>query len=137
MNVSNPTLPAHIKQSAQDIVDDLYASHFAENNVDLDIDFVGILNYTTGVKVRMTFVDSFVDDDVAEWRDIARRRGASGLRTRVDTGTGHVDLNIEYKRRAPVHWTWMIRPAMLALASLSYHQLHNIHAERYPLPWSA
>lgn len=135
MNISNPTLPAHIKQSAQDIVDDLYVSRFAETNVDLDIEFVGILNYTTGVKLRMTYVDTFSDEDVSEWRGIAQRRGATGLRTKVDTSTGHVDLNIEYKRRRTLEWKWMLRPAMLALASLSYHQLHNIHAERYPMPW--
>lgn len=136
MDISNPTLPAHIKQSAQYIVEDLYGSQFAEQNVDMQIDFVGILNYTTGVKVRMTFVDSVQDDDMAEWRNIAHKRGATGLKTKVDTSTGNIDLNIEYKRRSNKQWSWMIRPAMLALVSLSYHQLHQIHAQRYPLPWS-
>ena len=135
MNVSN--LPAHIIQSVEYIINDLHASDFADQNVDVNIDMVGVLNYTMGVKLRLTFVDSFEDDDVCEWRNIARSHGASGIKTRVHTSSGNIDLNIEYKRRAPGHWTWMIRPAMLALASLSYHQLHNIHAERYPLPWSA
>lgn len=135
MNVSSPSLPARLKQSAQFIVDDLYASRFADQNIDLQIDFVGILNYTSGVKVRMSYVDSFSDDDVDEWRNIARSRGASGLKTKVDTSTGNIDLNIEYKRQSSLKWSWMVRPAMLAVASLSYLQLHQIHEQRYPLPW--
>ena len=134
MNISNPTLPAHIKQSAQHIVDALYGSNFAQNNVDLSIDFIGILNYTTGVKLRLSFVDSFVDDDVDEWRSIAGQLGSSGIKTKVDTSTGNIDMNIEYKRRAPLSKLWMVRSVLLALASLSYHQLHLYHSERYPLP---
>tara|TARA_B110000858_G_scaffold195530_1_gene252161 strand:- start:7573 stop:7986 length:414 start_codon:yes stop_codon:yes gene_type:complete len=136
MNISNPTLAAHIKQSAQFIVDDLYASQFAEQNVDMHVEFVGILNYTTGVKLRLTLADSVKDRDREEWRSIVHKRGASGLTTKVDTSTGNIDLNIEYKRRSNKEWKWMIRPMMLALASLSYHQLHQIRAQRYPLPWS-
>jgi len=134
MNISNPTLPAHIKQSAKHIVDALHSSNFAENNVDLSIDFVGILNYTTGVKIRLTFVDSFRDEDVEEWRSIARRFGANGLKTKVDTSTGTIDMNIEYKRRAPISKIWWIRSALITLMSLSYHQLHLLNEERYPLP---
>jgi len=135
MNVSSPSLPERIKQSAQSIVNDLNRSRFADQNIDLQIEYVGILNYTSGVKVRMSFVDSFSDDDVDEWRGIACRRGASGVRTKVDTATGNIDLNIEYKRRPSVQWTWMVRPLMLAFASVSYLQLNQIHAARYPLPW--
>lgn len=134
MNISNPTLPAHIKQSAHNIVDALYESNFAQNNVDLNIDVIGILNYTTGVKLRFTFADTFQDDDVDEWRGIARQYGASGIKTKVDTSTGNIDMNIEYKRRPGFSKIWMIRSALLALVSFSYHQLHLLHAERYPLP---
>lgn len=135
MNISNPTLPAHVKQSTQNIVDNLYSTKFADRNVDLQIDFVGILNYTTGAKIRMTFVDSFGDEDIDEWRKIAHLHGASNVKTKVDTSTGNVDLNIEYKRRSGHDWSWIKRPVLLVLASLSYHQLHLIHAQRYPLPW--
>ena len=57
MNVSN--VPAHVIQSVEYIIDDLYKSDFAEQNVDLQIDTVGVLNYTTGIKLRLTYVDSF------------------------------------------------------------------------------
>jgi len=134
MNISNPTLPAHIKQSAHNIVDALYESNFAHNNVDLNIDVIGILNYTTGVKLRFTFADTFLDDDVDEWRVIARQYGASGIKTKVDTSTGNIDMNIEYKRRGAFSKIWMIRSALVALASFSYHQLHLLNVERYPLP---
>ncbi len=134
MNISNPTLPAHIKQSANNIVDALYESNFAQNNVDLNIDVIGILNYTTGVKLRLTFMDTFQDEDVDEWRSIARQYGATGLKTKVDTSTGNIDMNIEYKRHVYFSKIWMIRSALIALASLSYHQLHLLHGERYPLP---
>lgn len=134
MNISNPTLPAHIKQSAQDIVDALYESNFAQNNVDLNIDHVGFLNYTTGVKIRFTFADTFRDDDVEEWRRIARQHGATGIKTKVDTSTGNIDMNIEYKRHPAFSKIWIVRSVLIALASLSYHQLHLLHAERYPLP---
>lgn len=134
MNISNPTLPAHIKQSASHIIGALYESDFAQSNVDVCIDMVGILNYTTGVKIRLSFVDSFEDDDVDEWRSIAVQFGASGLKTKVDTSTGNIDINIEYKRRVGQSKTWMLRSILLALASLSYHQLHLLHSERYPLP---
>lgn len=134
MNISNPTLPAHIKQSAHNIVDAIYESNFAQNNVDLNIDIVGILNYTTGVKLRFTFVDIFQDDDIDEWRGIVCQFGATGVKTKVDTSSGNIDMNIEYKRRAPFSKTWIVRSVLLVLASLSYHQLHLLHGERYPLP---
>ena len=134
MNISNPSLPVHIKQSAHNIVDALYESNFAQHNVDLNIDIIGILNYTTGVKLRLTFADTFRDDDITEWRSIVTHFGATGLKTKVDTSTGNIDMNIEYKRRSAISKTWIIRSALLALASLSYHQLHLLRAERYPLP---
>lgn len=134
MNISNPTLPAHINQSALNIIDAIYESDFAQNNVDLNIDVVGILNYTTGVKLRFTFADTLRDEDVDEWRSISRRFGATGIKTKVDTSTGNIDMNIEYKRRPSFSKTWIVRSVLLALASLSYHRLHLLHGERYPLP---
>lgn len=139
MNVSN--VPARVMQSVEYIMDDLYKSNFAEHNVDLQIDMVGALNYTTGIKLRMTFVDSFEDSDVEEWRTIALDRQASGVRTRVNTSSGNIDLNIEYKSKpaTKVNKIWMIRALLLLAASWSYQQLHLLGSERYPLPieWSA
>lgn len=136
MNISNPSLPAHIKQSAQNIIDELSQSNFAEQNVDLQIDLVGILNYTTGVKLRMAFLDSFEDSDVDEWRSISLRHGATNVTTRVDTSSGNIDLNIEYKRRKQSSNKWMVRSLMLVLISWSYHQLNQLNQLRYPLPSS-
>lgn len=132
MNISNPSLAGHLKQSAQQIVSALYESDFASTNVDLSVDMVGILNYTTGVKLRMSFVDSFEDDDIDEWRRIAFSYGATGMKTRVDTSSGNIDLNIEYKRRDVSTKLWWIRSATILLATWSYHQLHLVNHERYP-----
>ena len=134
MNIKN--VPAHVTQSVQYIIDDLLKSDFAENNVDLQIDVVGALNYTTGVKLRLTFVDSFEDVDVEEWRTIAMRHRSSGIRTRVNTSTGNIDLNIEYKSK-PKHsidTIWIARTALLLAASWSYQQLNLLQSDRYPLP---
>jgi len=133
MEVSNPYLAGHIKQSTQNIMEDLYHSNFAENNVSLEISYVGILNYTTGVKLRLTFVDSFEDEDIDEWKRISKKHGATGLKTKINTSSGNIDINIEYKRRStPDNKIWMIRSAVLVLASYSFHQLHLINPERYP-----
>lgn len=134
MNVSN--LPAHIIQSVEYIINDLHASDFADQNVDVNIDMVGVLNYTMGVKLRLTFVDSFEDDDVCEWRNIARLHGASGIKTRVHTSSGNIDLNIEYKGpgRTYIPKIWMLRSALILVASWSYHQLHQLENGRYPFP---
>ena len=134
MNVSN--VPAHVLQSVEYIIDDLYKSDFAEQNVDLQIDTVGVLNYTTGIKLRLTYVDSFEDEDVVEWRAIAKRHGSSGLKTRVQTSSGNIELNIEYKGKSTtkVNSIWMLRTLLVLVASWSYHQLHLLENERYPFP---
>lgn len=133
MNVASPQTAAAIKQSVQHITDALYASEFAQKNVDVQIDTIGILNYTIGVKLRLSYVDTFDDDDVQSWRAIAEHHGATGLKTRVNTSSGDIDLNIEYKKKT-VKSQWLLRSAMLLLASWSYHQLHIMNEVRYPLP---
>jgi hypothetical protein len=121
-------------QSVEFIIDDLYKSNFAESNVDLQIDILGALNYTTGIKLRMSLVDSFEDEDVEEWKAIAHQRNASDIRTRVNTSSGNIDLNIEYKsKRAPkLQKIWMVRTLLLLVASWSYQQLHHLQSDRYP-----
>lgn len=133
MNVSNPDTAASVKQSVQNIIDALYASEFGQQNVDLRIDMVGVLNYTSGVKLRLNYVDSFDDDDVDSWRSIARQHGAIHLRTKVNTTSGVIDLNIEYKKRKS-NTQWLLRSATLLLAGWSYQQLHLLNQQRYPLP---
>lgn len=134
MNVSN--VPARVMKSVDLIIQDLYDSQFAEHNVDLQVDVVGALNYTTGIKLRMTFVDSFEDADVDEWRTIAQQHGATSIRTRVNTSSGNIDLNIEYKSKptTKVNKIWIARTVLALLASWSYQQLHLLESERYPLP---
>jgi len=134
MNIPNTS--AKISTSVQHIVAGLYASEFAENNVDLVIDVMGVLNYTTGMKLRLTFVDSFDDDDVKEWKEIAFKHGAVRLSTRVNTSSGHIDLNIEYKGTvaSSLNIKWLMRVVSLLLASWSYQQLHLLVPGRYPLP---
>ena len=129
-------VPAHIKHSVDNIVQGLYASQFAQQNVDLQVDVVGALNYTVGMKLRLSFIDSFHDEDIDEWRDIANNHGSTGIRTRVNASSGTVDLNIEYKRSSSkgVSKLWLLRSVLLLAASLSYHQLHLIQSDRYPLP---
>lgn len=134
MNVN--TLPAEISQSVDYIIDDLYDSNFGQNNVDLDIQTVGILNYTIGMKLRLIYVDIFKDDDISEWRKMAIARGASSIKTKIDTSSGYVDLNIEYKRlhQKNNYKQWIIRSGLILLASWSYHQLHLLENTKYPLP---
>ena len=134
MNV--PNTPANISTSVHNIVSDLLQSEFADQNVDLQIDVMGVLNYTSGMKIRLTFVDSFSDDDVNEWREIARKNGASNLTTRVNTSSGHIDLNIEYKgvSSSKISSKWLLRTLSILVASWSYQQLHLVNQERYPWP---
>lgn len=124
-----------VTQSIQKIVDDIYQTEFADKNVDVDIQVMGALNYVAGAKLRLTFVDTFNDADVAQWNVIARRHGATRVKTHVRTSRGEIDLNIEYKGRAsPKKGRWLFRSAMIAVAAISYLQLHQIQAARYPLP---
>lgn len=134
MNV--PNVSANISTSVNNIVSDLHQSDFADNNVDLQIEVMGVLNYKTGYKLRMTFVDSFCDNDVQEWRDIARKNGAYDLTTRVNTSSGYIDLNIEYKSGSSkrISSKWLLRVFSLAVASWSYQQLHLLNQDRYPSP---
>ena len=134
MNV--PNTPANISTSIQNIVTDLLSSEFAESNVDLNVDVMGVLNYTSGYKLRMTFVDSFCDDDIDEWREIVHKNGACSLRTKVNTSSGHIDLNIEYKggRGSSLNKQWLLRAVSLLVASWFYQQLHALNQVRYPFP---
>ena len=134
MNVSN--VPARVMQSVEYIIDDLYKSNFADSNVDLQIDILGALNYTTGIKLRLSLVDSFEDEDVEEWRAIARQHKASGIRTRVNTSSGDIELNIEYKSISgpSINKLWIARTLLVVAASWSDQQLHLIQSDRYPLP---
>jgi len=87
MNV--PNTPANIGRSVENIVADLHNSEFVDTNVDLNIDIMDVLNYTSGMKLRLTFVDEYME----EWRAIAIKNGASGIKTKVNTGSGHIDNN--------------------------------------------
>tara|TARA_B100001059_G_scaffold28225_1_gene22895 strand:- start:750 stop:1154 length:405 start_codon:yes stop_codon:yes gene_type:complete len=129
-------MSARITQSVEDIVAALYQSNFAEQNVDLQVDIVGALNYTPGMKLRLSFCDAFGDEDVDEWHAIARSHGATGIRTRVNTSSGVVDLNIEYKRsqHRTVGFQWILRSVLVLMASWSYHQLHQLESSKYPWP---
>ena len=124
-----------IDQSIRKIVEDIYASEFAEDNVDLDIQQLGELNYTVGTKLRMNFVDTFEDTDVNEWRSIAVKNGATGICVRVNTSTGNIDLNIEYKGRGTMlNKKWILQFLSLATAAWSWYQLHLTTPAKYPLP---
>lgn len=125
-----------VEQSIQKIVEELYHTDFAEDNVDLDIQEMGQLNYTTGTKLRMTFVDTFRDTDVSEWQAIALKNGATGAAVRVNTSTGNIDLNIEYKRQtSSSNKKWILRSLSLATAVWSWYQLHLLTPDKYPLPF--
>jgi hypothetical protein len=135
MNV--PTASAEIRQCTARIISDLMKSDFAENNVDLQVEILGVLNYTDGMKIRLTYVDSFEDEDVLEWREIAARHGAIKVSTRTNTASGHIDLNIEYKGSGgslKINKIWLLRVCSLLIASWSYQQLHLMNDNRYPWP---
>ena len=123
-----------IDQSIHKIVEEIYASEFAEDNVDLDIQQLGELNYTVGTKLRMNFVDTFEDTDVNEWRSIAINNGATGIGVRVNTSTGNIDLNIEYKGSgSKLNNKWIIRSVSLVTAAWSWYQLHQMTPDKYPI----
>lgn len=135
MNV--PTASAKIRQCTDRIIGDLMRSDFASHNVDLQIEIVGVLNYTEGYKIRFTYVDSFEDRDVLEWREIAALHGAKNVNTRVNTSSGHIDLNIEYKGPTgsfKFNKLWLLRVCSLMVASWSYQQLHLLNERQYPWP---
>lgn len=134
MNIPNNS--AKISNSVENIINDLYDSEFASNNVDLNVEALGVLNYTSGMKLRLTFVDSFNDDDVSEWKEIVYKHGASHLSVKCNTSSGEIDLNIEYKGivSKTLDIKWIARIGSLLLASWSYHQLHLLNQERYPFP---
>ena len=123
-----------IEHSIQQIVENLYGTDFAADNVDLDIQELGDLNYTCGKKLRMTFVDTFQDTDVKEWKKIVLQNGATNACIRVNTATGNNDLNIEYKRtKKGINQKWILRSMSLAMAAWSWYQLHLLTPEKYPL----
>lgn len=137
MNISSPNLPGHIKKSLSNIINDLYDSGLSYRNADLQIDVLGILSYTVGAKLRLSYVDDITDQDVCEWNYIARKYGALHVTSRVNTNKGQIQLNIEYKS-AKDHSTnntlWIFRAAMTSIAILSYYQLHLINHVKYPFP---
>ena len=116
------------------IIDNIYQTDFADHNADLSIDMVGYLNYTKGVKLRFTFVDSFNDDDVKKWKEISRQFGATGTKVKVNTSDGSIDLNIEYKRVSYNSKIWIVRALAILVATWSYQQLHQLQPLRYPIP---
>ena len=125
-----------IEQSVHKIIAELYKTEFANENVDLNIQELGELNYTQGKKVRMSYVDTVEDTDVDEWREIALQNGATGICVRVNTATGNIDLNIEYKRQTKKSTSkqWIIRSLSLAVATWSWYQLNILSPDKYPLP---
>lgn len=137
MNISSPDLPGHIKRSLSDIIDGIYESALAERNADLQIDVLGILSYTVGAKLRLSYVDDICDQDICEWNYIARQNGALRVTSRVNTNKGQIQLNIEYKSakdRSTSKTLWTFRLAMATIAMLSYYQLHLLAHEKYPFP---
>jgi|TARA_B110000208_G_scaffold168448_1_gene208601 hypothetical protein len=128
-----------IEQSIQTIIEELYDSKFASENVDLNIEDVGNLNYCLGKKLRLRYVDLFENDDVQEWEQIAQGNGAH-LSYGVNTSTGHIDLNLEFeyiKTKAPhsVTTTWLIKLSMtIATVVWSYQQLNQTNPSKYGLP---
>ena len=124
-------------QSIKNIIDCLYNSDFAAENVDLSIEDIGELNYSLGRKLRMKFVDSFENDDIKEWEDIAHEHGAQ-LSFAMNTSNGNIDLNIEFeyikKTKPRINPTWLIKFSMGVLtAAWSYSQLNQLNPERYQM----
>ena len=97
MNISSPNLPGHIKKSLSNIIEELNQSGLADRNADLEIDVLGVLSYTIGAKLRLSYIDDINDQDICEWNHIARQNGAVNVTSRVNTNKGQIQLNIEYK----------------------------------------
>lgn len=132
---SNKRMTRFVDQSIQKIMEEIYQTDFAQDNVDLNIQEMGQLNYTIGKKLRMTFVDTFQDTDIEEWRSIAIKNGATDTCVRVNTSTGNIDLNIEYKGRGTMlNKKWILQFLSLATAAWSWYQLHLTTPAKYPLP---
>ena len=124
-------------QSIKNIIDGLYDSDFAAENVDLTIEDVGNLNYSLGRKLRLRFVDSFENDDVEEWGAIAREHGAQ-LSFAMNTSNGNIDLNIEFeyikKTKPRINPTWLAKFSISVLtAAWSYNRLNQLNPERYQM----
>jgi len=124
-------------QSIKNIIDGLYDSDFAAENVDLSIEDIGELNYSVGRKLRMNFVDSFEKDDVQEWEAIAHEHGAQ-LSFAMNTSNGNIDLNIEFeyikKNKPRINPTWLAKFSISVLtAAWSYNRLNQLNPERYQM----
>ena len=124
-------------QSIKNIIDGLYASDFAAENVDLTIEDIGNLNYILGKKLRLRFVDSFENDDVEEWGAIAHEHGAQ-LTFSMNTSNGNIDLNIEFeyikKTKPRINPTWLAKFSISVLtAAWSYNRLNQLNPERYQM----
>jgi len=137
MNISSPYLPGHIKKSLASIINALYDSALADRNADLQIDILGVLSYTIGAKLRLSYVDNINDQDICEWNYIARQYGAVHVTSEVNTNQGQIQLNIEYKSAAD-HSTnktlWIFRLVLTAITLVSYYQLHLLKSDKYPFP---
>ena len=127
-----------IDLSIENVIDELYKSQFATENVDLQIEDVGKLNYTVGRKLRLKYVDIFENEDVEEWITIASNNGAN-LSFVVDTSTGNIDLNVEYeyiKHKSHIKTAWIFKFSItLVLMVWSYQQLNEMNPTRYQIPW--
>jgi hypothetical protein len=127
-----------IEQSVKNIIDSIYDSEFAADNVDLVIEDVGELNYSLGRKLRLKFVDNFENDDIEEWQLIAREHGAQ-LSFSMNTSNGNIDLNIEFeyiKKTKSINPTWLAKLSVaFAAMAFSYQQLNLLNPQRYQIPW--
>lgn len=137
MNISSPQLSVHIKQSLSNIVEALYKSALADRNADLHVEMVGVLSYTQGAKLRLSYVDNIDDQDMCEWTYIAEQYGAKRVDATIQTGSAQIELNIEYKGvQPPKTKLWIFRTVLLAIATVSYYHLHQFESQKYPFPVS-
>tara|TARA_B110000090_G_C13357826_1_gene437300 strand:+ start:1317 stop:1706 length:390 start_codon:yes stop_codon:yes gene_type:complete len=126
-----------IEQSVKNIIDCLYDSDFAAENIDILIEDIGDLNYSVGRKLRMKFVDSFENVDIEEWHNIARENGAQ-LSFSMNTSNGNIDLNIEFEyiKKTKPRTTWLVLikfSISVMTAAWSYNQLNQLNPERYQM----